>query len=176
MTNSSRRPFPTASLPVAVEMCQPWGQRIQLKRRPMCERPVVHIHDPLLILEALPGFVCLEQTCRGPGLVGRCVRVKHFDIEVCILPLVQKPVARTSARALADVIVLRAEKTSPDRGKRTGSTATLWQTSVKSSAVMSRSSLCLIMGNPPKEHTIAWSAENGFPQTHETGTESKCQL
>ena len=42
----------------------------------------------------------------------------------------------------------------------------LWQTSVSRVAVMSRSSLWHIVGNPPMGQIIALSTENWAPQLH----------
>ena len=84
-------------------------------------------------------------------------------------PRVQKPLARTSARASGAVLADRQENTSPLNDWRQGSTRTSWHTSVRSSPKRSRNSLCRTVGNPPWEQTIAWLVEKGVPHTHFSG-------
>ena len=54
--------------------------------------------------------------------------------------------------------------------------ATLWQTLVRSEAVRSRSSLCLLVGKAPfgKNH-CAWFAEKAEPQLHLVGVDGSGQ-
>ena len=74
-------------------------------------------------------------------------------------PLLQKPLALTSKRASLEVLADAREKVSELIYCKDGSVATLLHTSVSREAVRCRTSLCLIIGNPPKGHIIAWSTE-----------------
>ena len=61
----------------------------------------------------------------------------------------QKPLALMSKRAPSSLFAERGLSSSPDSDCKGGSVATLWHTSVNREAVMSRISLCRIVGKPP---------------------------
>ena len=74
------------------------------------------------------------------------------------------PLALMSRRAPSSVSAVRWLRISPDRGCNGGFVAMLWHTSVKREAVMSRISLCLMVGKPTVWQIMAWSTENVAPQ------------
>ena len=80
-----------------------------------------------------------------------------------------------SRRALSVVMAERWDKDYPLSGCSRGSVATLWQTLMRSEAVRSRSSLCLIVGKPPFGQIIAWFAEKAEPQLHLVGVDGSGQ-
>ena len=84
--------------------------------------------------------------------VARCIWVKNPYVKICIL---QNPLALMSRRASSVVMAVRWVMDSPLRGCNRGSVATLWHTSDSSEAVISRNSLCLIVGKPPIGQIIA---------------------
>ena len=61
----------------------------------------------------------------------------------------QNPLAATSSLVLSSLLAVRRESDSPLSGWRWGSMETSWQTSVRRLASRSRTSLCLMMVNPP---------------------------
>ena len=81
----------------------------------------------------------------------------------------QKLWAATSRRAPSSLLAVLSLNRSVVTCCRVGSIQTLLQTSLRYSAVMSLSSLCLIDGNPPHGQIIAWSMPKDLPQTHEDG-------
>ena len=83
--------------------------------------------------------------------------------------------AATSSWAPSSLLAVRKIRCSSLIGCRGGSVSTLWQTSLKSSAVMSRSSLWRIDGKPPWEQLRACSTENCLPQVHRRGKFDGCQ-
>ena len=85
----------------------------------------------------------------------------------CLSP--QNPCARTSNLAPSSVFVVLCWNCSPESVWRSGSTATLWQTSARRLAVMSLTSLCLSEGNPPCAQLKACSTVKCFPQTQILG-------
>ena len=61
-------------------------------------------------------------------------------------------------------------------GCRPGSMPTLWHTSLKRSAVISRTSLCRIDGKPPRGQLMVCSMLNCMPQTYFAGRCDGCRL
>ena len=75
----------------------------------------------------------------------------------------QKPCALTSAGASSSEFAVLYCSDSLVSGCSVGSTATLGETSVRKSAVISLMSLCLREGNPPQGQLKACSTVNFFP-------------
>ena len=88
----------------------------------------------------------------------------------------QKPLAAMSSLELSSVAVLRVVNVSPERGCKRGSTLTSWQTSVRRSAMRSRTSLCRQMVTPPVGHESACSMVKVVPHTHSLGRSCGIQL
>ena len=78
--------------------------------------------------------------------VARCIWVKNPYVKICILC---SSLALISIRASSVVMAVRWVMDSPLRGCNCGSVATLWHTFDSSEAVISRNSLCLVVGNLP---------------------------
>ena len=83
--------------------------------------------------------------------------------------LPQKLSAATSSLAPSSLLAVRWIRCSSVIGCRGGSVPTLWQTSLKNSAVMSRSSLWRMEGKPPWGQLKACSTVNCLPQEHWRG-------
>ena len=78
--------------------------------------------------------------------------MKDPYIKKCILraiPESSRPDVKAGTIFGVNMLAVRWLRISPDRGCNGGSVATLWHTSVKREAVMSRISLCLTVGKPP---------------------------
>ena len=97
----------------------------------------------------------------------RCIRVEYPNIKECILSVASP--ATISRRAPSSLLAVLCLSCSPTSGCRGGSVPTLWHVSVRSCAVRSRSSLCLIEGKPPQGQLRACSMVSCFPQTHFAG-------
>ena len=72
-------------------------------------------------------------------------------------------------------MAVRYRNCSPDSGVRWGSTETLCATSLSSAAVISRTSLCRMVGNPPNGQEREWSMEVAFPHTQDDGSLRRSQ-
>ena len=83
----------------------------------------------------------------------RFVCVLKKGLAVC--PLIQNPLADTSALASSEVIDVVCEKSSAVSGVSVGSTVTFEHISFNTSAVKSVISLCLMMVKPPLAHEKA---------------------
>ena len=86
----------------------------------------------------------------------------------------QKPCALMSAQASSSEFAVLYCSDSPVSGCSAGSTATLGETSVRKSAVMSVMSLCLREGNPPQGQLTACSTVNFFPHVQQDGRCGSC--
>ena len=74
-----------------------------------------------------------------------------------------------SSQALSSLLAVLCSNCSPVTGCKLGSVPTLWQTPLIRLAVMLRTSLCRMEGNPPLEQLSACSMENCWPQTQWEG-------
>ena len=111
---------------------------------------MLHLKYALLICSVFYVFMHTITGREGSATVGRGVGIKNADIQECtLMSAPQKPFAAMSKWAPSCVIEVALARVSPERGCRSGSTLTSWQTSVSRWAVRSRTSLCLKMGNPP---------------------------
>ena len=114
------------------------------------------------VLSLLCLFMATESSLEAHGTIARCIRVEYPYVEKCILGsipkascsdvqacTIQKPLALMSKRAPSSLLAERGLSSSPDSDCKGGSVVTLWHTSVNREAVMSRISLCWIVGKPP---------------------------
>ena len=97
-------------------------------------------------------------------VVAFVVGIEHLHVKnACCLSHPQKVCADTSSRAPSSLLAVLCLSCSVVTCCKVGSMATLWHTSLRYSAVMFLSSLCLMDGNPPHGQFIACFMLNGFP-------------
>ena len=89
------------------------------------------------VLSLLCLFMATESFLEAHGTIARCVRVEYPYVEKCILGSIPKA-------SCSDVQTCTIFLLADCKG---GSVATLWHTSVNREAVMSRISLCRIVGS-----------------------------
>ena len=89
------------------------------------------------------------------------------------MPIVQNPLAQTSALALS--VVSTPFISSPVKGRSVGSMQTSLQTSANKFAVRFLTSLWRREMKPPFLHVNAWSIEKVTPQSHVDGSRDSCQ-
>ena len=111
--------------------------------------------------------------CRDAGVaVALCVWVKNPYVKECtLLSSPETPCSDVSSGIIPPVCCLWYDVS----GCSGSCLSTSWHTLLSQLAVMSRISLCLMMVRLPCLQIIAWSVENGVPQTQCVGKFLSCQ-
>ena len=128
---------------------------------------MLYFSHSLLICTLLFLLISSVALNQSGAAVTRCVWVKYPDIKKRSRP--QKFSATMSRRAPSSLLAVLCLSCSSSSGCRGGSIPTPWHVSVRSCAVMSRSSLCLIEGRPPQAQLRAFSMVYCLPQTQFDG-------
>ena len=103
-------------------------------------------------------------------------RLKTLTSKNTLWPGVQKLRALMSRRASLFTLAVLSCRTSPLTSTSVGYVFTSWQTSFKSEAVISRSSLWRKATIPPFLQDKAWLRSNFSPHTQSVGSRSRFQL
>ena len=99
--------------------------------------------------------MAMESSLEAHGTIARCVRVEYPYVEKCILGSIPKASCSDFQACTVFLLAERGLSSSPDSNCKGGSVATLLHTSVSREAVMSRISLCRIVGKPPEWQIMA---------------------
>ena len=128
------------------------------------------LQNSLIIGSPLFPFVLLVQTGGGDGYVAGSMWVEDSHIEEgCVEFVSSEPVCLHVESSIVFSDGSGVCHFLPLRGCRWGSTDTLWYTFKSISAVMFLSSLCRMIGKPPRLQLRVCSTLNCFPYLHALG-------
>ncbi len=119
-----------------------------------------HAHVPILTVLGL--FVATEGSLEAQGMIARCVWWNTLTSKNGSCAPFQKPLAMMSRRAPSSLLAVRWLRFRQIMAVG----AVRWQHcgTLRSNAVMSRISLCQMVGKLPVWQTMAWSMVNATPQ------------